>query len=225
MVRLDSLKNSDEVLTRVGYKRILWHEKTKMANVFLSVFSDGTKLVCTKNHKFILERGNEVSLANLKVGDFVLKNKRRRLIWLVNLLFTMAAKFIQKNKSVSFVERRLKQINIGLLKRVHLVAVVNLHIEREVYNLQVNSNWHEYYANGILVGNCTRYALEDEMPQMGVTPRISIVDRSKRDIRPHPPVNIKRGEEIIEIWEGDTIVGHEILKPGKVRPGILGNFR
>ena len=88
----------------------------------------------------------------------------------------------------------------------------------ESTNIPVDKNNH--HIDGM------RYALEDEMPQMGVTPRISIVDRSiKRDIRPHPPVNIKRGEEIIEIWEGDTIIGHEILKPGKVRPGILGNFR
>lgn len=66
-----------------------------------------------------------------------------------------------------------------------------------------------------------RYALEDEMPQMRVEPRISVVDydRSARDVRPEPPTDVKPGEQVIEVWDQDRIVGYEILKPNR-RPGI-----
>jgi len=67
-----------------------------------------------------------------------------------------------------------------------------------------------------------RYALEDEMPQLKVTPRISVVDHDKsmRSVEPTMPTNVKPGEQVIEVWEQDRIVGYEILKPGRRRPGI-----
>lgn len=66
-----------------------------------------------------------------------------------------------------------------------------------------------------------RYALEGEMPQMQVAPRISVVDHDRsRDVRPEPPANVKEGEQVIEIWDQDQIVGYEVLKPGRRRPGI-----
>jgi len=71
-----------------------------------------------------------------------------------------------------------------------------------------------------------RYALEDEMPQMQVEPRISVVDHSdKRDVRPEPPVDVQPGEQVIEVWEQDRIVGYEVLKPGRRRPGISSPLR
>ena len=67
-----------------------------------------------------------------------------------------------------------------------------------------------------------RYALEDEMPQLQVEPRVSVVDHDKfaKDVRPERPVDVKPGEQVIEIWDQDRIVGYEVLKPNRRRPGI-----
>ena len=66
-----------------------------------------------------------------------------------------------------------------------------------------------------------RYALEDEMPQLKVEPRISVVDYDRpRDVRPEPPVNVREGEQVIEIWDQDQIVGYEVIGQRRRRPGI-----
>jgi len=375
LVRIDSLCDKDKVLTRGGYKKILWSEKTRRSQVALAIFDDGTRLVCTKTHKFITESGEKKPLLKLLPGDIVMKVRWRKLTWLVNLLFTtvlnigdetrtsilpesirenlhifigkfgrmfmghfrkiwkfimliekleiiplkiwsfcpgksinlnivenvlinkeiiwsesgilqnngmqaqkgrhgilnterktkrrlfqekkhvlFAGQFLKmllgekirnfvlwnarlnmqmvfililKNRFVLFVEKLLKLINIALLKRVRVSAVVNLGIERGVYNLQVDSVWHEYYANGILVGNCIRYALESEMPKEKprVKPRMAFI--SPKSIEFVSPEKIERakqrlrpGEQLIPIWEGDQIVSYEIMRSGTGRRGI-----
>ncbi|MBU2685927.1 MAG: PBSX family phage terminase large subunit [Gammaproteobacteria bacterium] len=72
-----------------------------------------------------------------------------------------------------------------------------------------------------------RYALEDEMPdeKAKVTPRISMIaPKGIEYIAPEfiaqARLNLRAGEELIEIWEGDKIVSYEIMRPGGKRQGI-----
>lgn len=55
----------------------------------------------------------------------------------------------------------------------------------------------------------------------GATPRISVIGRSEgRDVRPEKPENLKPGEMVIPIYEGDDIVGYEVVGNRKRRGGI-----
>jgi predicted phage terminase large subunit-like protein len=55
----------------------------------------------------------------------------------------------------------------------------------------------------------------------GVTPRIKVVrDRADSERFVEKP-EVKPGEELIAIWEGDRIVGYEKLYPRRRRPGIM----
>jgi len=66
-----------------------------------------------------------------------------------------------------------------------------------------------------------RYALEDEMPQLRVAPRVAVVDYSDvRDVRPEKPTNLQRGETAVPIYVGDEIVEWEIIGLRKRRGGI-----
>jgi len=67
-----------------------------------------------------------------------------------------------------------------------------------------------------------RYALEDEMPQLKVTPRISVVDHDKsmRRVEPKMPMNVRPGETVVPIYVGDEIVEYEIIGNRKRRGGI-----
>lgn len=372
-IRIDSLLDSDEVLTRNGYKKILWHEKTKTAKTTKAVFSDGTIIEGIKTHQFITNNDEKKSLFLLMPCDILLKNKGGILQWLVNQLFTMAInigevkkgeiqdilresikgklfifiekfmkallekfqmdmKFIismvihwiippktllfcpekninfnigenvhrgkekilttldisqklgievQKEKNgilnmerritkrenrlkkyvlyaanyfkishvetiqnfvrinvnqnieemqelttkaafVRFVAKYLRLINIHLLKHVHVVAVIDTDIKKDVYNLQVDSNVHEYYANGILVANCIRYALESEMADLRATVGISFVgQKAEKELVVKKPEK-KPGENYIEIWEQDRLIGYERIIGGKPSPMPFG---
>jgi len=54
---------------------------------------------------------------------------------------------------VSYVVKSFLKTNILKQEPAHVLAVVNLPVRQNVYNLTVNKI-HEYYANGILVANC-----------------------------------------------------------------------
>ncbi len=378
-IRIDSLKDSDKVLTRHGYKNIVWHKKTRNTETSKVIFSDGTKIECVKTHRFITNQNKKKSLYLLTKCDMLMKNKGGILQWLVNQLFTTATSIgeakqakiqniskesikerlsifigrfmkiildqsqvgmksimlmatpwiihwktssvyqgniinlnievnaqrhkkttligsgiLQKNgtqvkkeengilntgksrikkesqfkkhalyakksfktfqdlikqdfvqttanqnieefqeltiykRFVNFVEKCLLLINTDLLKRVHVVAVTDTGQKKDVYNLQVDSDLHEYYANGMLVANCDsiRYGLENDMVSLRATPRVSIVsDGKKKIVTPNKPI-AKPGEQIIEIWEGDQIVGFEkIIGGGNIpRGGIVGSL-
>ena len=121
-----------------------------------------------------------------------------------------------KFEFVHFVTKCLKLINTILLRHVHVVAAIDTDIKKNVYNLQIDSDIHEYYANGILVANCSRYALESETASLKVTPRVGMVSKSLENpvVKTRPVA--KPGEHIIEIWEGDKVIGFEVIRPGKV---------
>ncbi|KKL47977.1 hypothetical protein LCGC14_2330120, partial [marine sediment metagenome] len=366
-IRIDSLLDNDEVLTRYGYKKILWNGKTKTTKTVKAVFSDGTVIEGIKTHQFITDQNIKKALNLLTQCDILLKNKGGILQWLVNQLGTMVInigevkelegeniiqgwlkgklfifigrfmkiimgqfqkvmKFIilmalsnllplrisqlcydmninlnigvnvlmpkektliesglllrngikvqkaengildmgkkiikiepllkkialyvtnffktllaerillpvqtnanqnieenrgliMKSAFVHFVEKCLKLININLLKPVHVLAVTDTGQKKDVYNLQVDSDSHEYYANGILVANCIRYALEREMASLMVTPRISMVGEALRS----STTKEKPKGEYIEIWEGDKIIGYEKITPEKPKLGL-----
>lgn len=82
-----------------------------------------------------------------------------------------------------------------------------------VTNIPVDKNNHHI--------DDIRYALEDEMPQLKVQPRISVVDRDRsiRKVVAEKP-EIKPGEQIMPIYEGPDIVGYEIYGQRKRRGGI-----
>jgi phage terminase large subunit len=92
----------------------------------------------------------------------------------------------------------------------------------ESTNVPVDANNH--HIDGI------RYALEDEMTQLTATPRIAVIgaNSNTRKMGAAPPADLKLGETSIPIYEGDTIVGYDILRPGggrgRGRIGISKNL-
>jgi len=61
-----------------------------------------------------------------------------------------------------------------------------------------------------------RYALESEMANMKVTPKISFVKPDTgKELHEEKPI-AKPGETIIAVWEGDKIVGYEKIRRGAV---------
>jgi len=61
-----------------------------------------------------------------------------------------------------------------------------------------------------------RYALESEMANMKVTPKISFVKPDTgKELHEEKPI-AKPGETIIAVWEGDKIIGYEKIRRGAV---------
>lgn len=123
-----------------------------------------------------VERGIEImprllDLENLvsekKIAWSVVKNLPSK-IQLENFAQTHAGlpveenqELITSNKSVNFVKRNLLKTNIQKSKLVHVVAVKEW--EEDVFDFMVE-DYHEYFANGVLVHNCidaARYAVSD----------------------------------------------------------------
>jgi phage terminase large subunit len=69
-----------------------------------------------------------------------------------------------------------------------------------------------------------RYALESEMAMLKVTPRVAFVSpNAETEVLKEKP-KTKPGEHVIEVWEGDKIVGYEKIRKGKV-PTIVAGLR
>lgn len=61
-----------------------------------------------------------------------------------------------------------------------------------------------------------RYALESEMANLKVTPKVSFVSADpKQELLKEKP-KPKKGETVIEVWEGDVLVGYEKIGGGAV---------
>jgi len=102
-IRIDSLLDDDEVLTRYGYKKMLWHGKTKTAKTSRVKFSDGSEVEGINTHRFITLENIKKPLRSLMQCDILLKNKGGILQWLVNQLSTAV-------------------INIGVVKRADIIG-------------------------------------------------------------------------------------------------------
>lgn len=90
---------------------------------------------------------------------------------------------IKKNVFVKFVEKLSRQTDMQLLKHAHLTAKTSNVVERcEVYDLEVEDA-HEFFANGILVHNCS---FVDELDELDTQTAMAVVksinDRTRQQI-------------------------------------------
>ncbi len=90
---------------------------------------------------------------------------------------------IKKNVFVKFVEKFSKQTDMQLLKPAHLTAKTSNVVERcKVYDLEVEDA-HEFFANGILVHNCS---FVDELDELDTQTAMAVVksinDRTRQQI-------------------------------------------
>jgi len=71
-----------------------------------------------------------------------------------------------------------------------------------------------------------RYAMEEDMGRIGVKPRISLVTEAPSRIEVTEKPILKPGQELIEIWDQDAIVGYEVIGGGNRRPrGLVSGLR
>lgn len=90
---------------------------------------------------------------------------------------------IKKNVFVKFVEKFSRQTDMQLLKPAHLTAKTSNVVERcKVYDLEVEDA-HEFFANGILVHNCS---FVDELDELDTQTAMAVVksinDRTRQQI-------------------------------------------
>ena len=90
---------------------------------------------------------------------------------------------IKKNVFVKFVEKLSRQTDMQLLKPAHLTAKTSNVVERcKVYDLEVEDA-HEFFANGILVHNCS---FVDELDELDTQTAMAVVksinDRTRQQI-------------------------------------------
>lgn len=70
-VRIDSLKDSDKILTSQGFKSMKWHRQTGVKQIYLVKLSNGSQLKVTGNHNIFTSRG-KVRVDALSYGDILL---------------------------------------------------------------------------------------------------------------------------------------------------------
>jgi hypothetical protein len=77
---IEEVHVGDLVLTRQGWRRVLWGGITQQnAEVVVVTFSDGKKLIGTKNHPIFVEKKGFVRLNELKYGDKIFLCKSLKL--------------------------------------------------------------------------------------------------------------------------------------------------
>lgn len=158
LVPIESLRDDDMVLTRKGFRRIIWHGPTRVSDKLIEIkFSNGKKLIGVDDHKIYTNHGL-IKMRSIRKGYKVideeyicqrLSAKRLLKTFLFKWLFGMDR--ITKAWRTTFCKD-----NWG----VKVISIKRLKTKRTVYNLEVEHN-HEYIANGILVANCidaARYA-------------------------------------------------------------------
>ena len=161
---VEDIKRGDYVLTRAGYKKVLWGgiSGRNMA-VYEIKSSSGKRIKATAEHLVFTARGF-VPVFELKAGDVLLEAKT----WQKSYTHTVAHGAGKKKRTTlpipaCIAERSFWQTNTqkGFFAASHVQSVTLTGTEKQVYDLTVEEQ-HEFFANGILVHNCidsARYAL------------------------------------------------------------------
>ena len=161
---VEDIKRGDYVLTRAGYKKVLWGgiSGRNMA-VYEIKSTSGKRIKATAEHLVFTARGF-VPVFELKAGDILLEAKT----WQKSYTHTVAHGAGKKKRTTlpipaCIAERRFWQTNTqkGFFAVSRVQSVTLTGTEKQVYDLTV-AEQHEFFANGILVHNCidsARYAL------------------------------------------------------------------
>lgn len=122
--------------------------------------------------------------------------------------------FLQQHEIIvdRFCQETINELQLMQWKKLRDGTILNVPVDKDNHHI-----------------DDIRYALEDDMPQMRVAPRIGVVDDKShlRDERPERPTNLQPGDEVIEVWENDKIVAYEVIKKRQRRPvsrGITGSL-
>lgn len=144
-VNIEDISPFDSILTRDGFKPVLMTGPTGIKQIYKLITEDGIELIGTGNHP-IFANNKWIALSELKNGDILQKNVENQ-------------ELMMNSEHVFNVHNNLKQINIVNKNFVQTSVKQILILNREiVYNLSVKDK-PEYFANGILVHNCSDAAL------------------------------------------------------------------
>lgn len=165
---IEDITETDYVLTRKGFKKVK-HAWCNGERDCIEVNVEGTKIICTPDHKFIDSFNNEVEAQDLTK---------------TNSLVKIDTKEWQKWLSTSGkAEETLKQTSIPQPQLAHLTSKTSSVVGRyTVYDIEVE-DCHEFFANGVLVHNC---AYVDELDELDTQTAMAVVksinDRCRQQI-------------------------------------------
>lgn len=151
---ISEIREGDLVLTRQGFKKVK-HAWCNGEKDCIKVNVEGTKIICTPDHRFIDWGNNEIEAQTLRKEDRLIK-LNKTLTKEKGLLITDVAHLTAKTSSV-----------VGQYK---------------VYDIEVE-DCHEFFANGVLVHNCAYVDELDELDtQTAMAVVKSINDRCRQQI-------------------------------------------
>ena len=165
---IEDITETDFVLTRKGFKKVK-HAWCNGERDCIEVNVEGTKIICTPDHRFIDSFNNEVEAQDLtKTTSLVKIDTKEWQKWL---------------STSGKVEKSLKQTSIPQPQLAHLTAKTSNVVGRyTVYDIEVE-DCHEFFANGVLVHNC---AYVDELDELDTQTAMAVVksinDRCRQQI-------------------------------------------
>lgn len=165
---IEDITEMDYVLTRKGFKKVK-HAWCNGERDCIEVNVEGTKIICTPDHRFIDSFNNEIEAQDLtKTTSLVKIDTKEWQKWL---------------STSGKVEKTLRQTSIPQLQLAHLTAKTSNVVGRyKVYDIEVE-DCHEFFANGVLVHNC---AYVDELDELDTQTAMAVVksinDRCRQQI-------------------------------------------
>ena len=151
---IEDITEMDCVLTRKGFKKVK-HAWCNGERDCIEINVEGTKIICTPDHRFIDYENNEIEAKNLC--------KENRLIKLEK----------EKTKETGFL---IYRENAKLNYKTDVIG------RYTVYDIEVE-DCHEFFANGVLVHNCAFVDELDELDtQTAMAVVKSINDRCRQQV-------------------------------------------
>ena len=165
---IEDITEMDYVLTRKGFKKVK-HAWCNGERDCIEVNVEGTKIICTPDHRFIDSFNNEIEAQDLtKTNSLVKIDTKEWRKWL---------------STSGKAEETLRQTSIPQPQLAHLTAKTSSVVGRyTVYDIEVE-DCHEFFANGVLVHNC---AYIDELDELDTQTAMAVVksinDRCRQQI-------------------------------------------
>ena len=169
---IEDITEMDYVLTRKGFKKVK-HAWCNGERDCIEVNVEGTKIICTPDHRFIDSFNNEVKAQDLtKTTSLVKIDTKEWRKWLST-----------SGKIDESLTKSLRQTSIPQPQLAHLTAKTSSVVGRyTVYDIEVE-DCHEFFANGVLVHNC---AYVDELDELDTGTAMAVVksinDRCRQQI-------------------------------------------
>ena len=169
---IEDITEMDHVLTRKGFKKVK-HAWCNGERDCIEVNVEGTKIICTPDHRFIDSFNNEVKAQDLtKTTSLVKIDTKEWRKWLST-----------RGKIDESLTKSLRQTSIPQPQPAHLTAKTSSAAGRyTVYDIEVE-DCHEFFANGVLVHNC---AYVDELDELDTGTAMAVVksinDRCRQQI-------------------------------------------